>query len=47
MIIQNLTQLTKQKNEYNLLAGGIVTFLALFYLHQRRRLFKFFHPKLR
>ena len=30
MIIHNLTQLTKQKNEYNLLAGGIVTFLAFF-----------------
>ena len=37
MIIHNLTQLTQQKNEYNLLAGGIVTFLALFYLHHRRR----------
>lgn len=31
MIIHNLTQLTKQKNEYHLLARGVITLLVLFF----------------
>ena len=31
MIIHNLTQLTKQNNEYHLLARGMITLLVLFF----------------